>query len=124
MDGNSGYPAVRMPELLVRSPVTDLGKSETLKAGDHFSRLESRNGRHKRLGDEDRLGTYKFAVELWVPIFEQHLNDLMQVRLKFFGRSPLTMSPGKTWDIADVDPGLRVTLHNGGKGAHFHSSRF
>jgi hypothetical protein len=31
-----------VPKLFVRAALADLGESETLKAGDHFARLEGR----------------------------------------------------------------------------------
>jgi hypothetical protein len=40
MERDGGSPTICMPELLVRSPLPDLGKAQTLKKGDHLTRLE------------------------------------------------------------------------------------
>ena len=48
MEGNGGDAAVRMTELLVRTPLADFGEAQSLEQRDAFTRLEDRRFRHSQ----------------------------------------------------------------------------
>jgi len=62
VDGDGSNPAVWVPELLVGATLPNFLKTESLKQGDDFARLEDRW--FDQLSDRDGLNAYELGLKL------------------------------------------------------------
>jgi hypothetical protein len=113
---NCSDATIGVAELFVRTALANLSEAQPLQPCHDLTRLEDRwlgqESRHDSL-DADELG-----FKLRFAIFEQEGDDLFQVSVEFVERLGLAVSAGKTRDIADVQAGIGITLHDGGISLH------
>ena len=95
---NRGTPSVRVSELLVRAPVSNLSEAERNQNPDNVTRPQDREARHLRC---DRLNPYELGFELWVAVLEEHGNNFFKVLGEFLASGALGMRPGKARNVTD-----------------------
>ena len=57
-----------------------------------------------------RPGCRRTQLDTRLSVLEKHLDDFLQVRLKFVERCPLGMRSGPTWDRTHVQTGFAIAL--------------
>jgi hypothetical protein len=61
------------------------------------------------------LGADEFGFKPRLAILKEHGNHLAKVCMEFIKRLRLRMGSGKTRDVANEQPGVRVAFDNGGE---------
>jgi hypothetical protein len=60
----------------------------------------------------DGLHADEFGFKLGFAIFEEEKNDLLQIAIELVERFGLTVGTGKARNVTDVQPGIRIALHD------------
>ena len=81
-------------------------------------RRTSGRGSSARGADHNGLGTCVLARKLGRPFIEKQGDDFREISVKFLEGLALTVGTGISRDIANVEPRIRATLHDRGKGVH------
>ncbi len=100
--------------------MADLDEPESLKAGDHFARLEDGDGPHGvgGLRHEDSLRSNELRLERRVPVLQEHRDYLAEVGMQLVEAVPLSVCPRKPGNVPDEDTRLWIALNYGGVSAH------
>ena len=72
--------SIRMPELLMRTSLTNLDESESRKDCSDFAGFKNGELTH-RSGDSDLLNTDKLGFQLRLAILQQHCDDFLEIAL-------------------------------------------
>ena len=70
-----------MSILHVRTTLPDQDKTQGIQDATHLAGLEDRRPRHELRGDGDTLRADELRVQIWLPVLQQHLDDLAEVAL-------------------------------------------
>ena len=116
MNRNRGDAAARMAKLFVGTSLTNLSEPESLKTCSHLTRLE--NGRLGHDSSDNGLNAYEFGLQIWLPVLEEEGNDFLEIPIELVQRGALAVSSRESRDVADIEPRIRVALHDGGVGLH------
>ena len=65
--------------------------------------------------ERERLRSDEEPFQLWVPLFEEELQDLSEVQLQLIERLALGMGAGESRYVTDVEASGRILLDNCGK---------
>ncbi len=109
--------AIGMAKLLVRAPLTNLGKPESHQDRNHLARLENRDVRHG-LGHANGMSPDKLSLEPRITILEQHGDNLAEVLVELIQRGGLRMSSRPARHVADEEPRGGITLDHSGERTH------
>jgi DNA-binding transcriptional LysR family regulator len=110
-------PPVRMAELLVRSALANLCKSEADQDREHLARVEDRDVRHA-LRHANGVGSDELGLKARITVLKQHAYDLAEVLVQFIQRGCLGVSAGPSWHVADEQAGGGITLDHGSERTH------
>lgn len=88
MKGNRRAATRLIAKLLVRTALSDFGKTEFEKNGDYFPGLENRNIAHD-LCNCDVLNPHELRLQDRLPVFQQHGDDFLKIMIKFIQRFTL-----------------------------------
>ena len=119
VERDSGATAIRMPELLMRTALTNFLKPQPLQNRNDFAGLEDGDTGHSR--NFDGLHSDELRFESRGAVLAQHLDDFLQIRVEFIERRGLRMRARKAGNIANIKSGIRATLDHCGIGFHIGS---
>ena len=115
MHGHRGAPSVGVGKLLVRPPLSNLGKAQPQQSPNHLSWLEDRQARQLR---GDRLDPYELGFEFGLPVFQKHGDDLSEIPGKLIQAAGLRVGTGKPGNVAHEQTCLEILLDYGGELPH------
>jgi hypothetical protein len=67
----------------------------------------------------NRLPADKLRLQFRVAIFQEHLDDLLEISVQLIQRLGLTVGPGEAGDIAHIETGVRALLNQCPVRLHF-----
>ncbi len=115
---NGGAASVGMPILHVRATLPSQDKTQGIQYATHLPGLQDRRPRHVLRGDRNTLRADELRVQIRLPVFQQHLDDLAEVALQLIERLALRVGAGKAGNVTDIQTCVRTTLDHGGKCSH------
>ena len=78
---NGGAASIGMPVLHVRATLPGQDKTQGIEDATHLTGLEDRRPRHGLCGNDDTLRADELRVQIWLPVLQQHLDDLTEIAL-------------------------------------------
>ena len=78
---NGGAASIGMPILHVRTTLPGQDKTQGIQDATHLTGFEDKRPWHELRGDGDTLRADELSVQIWLPVLQKHLDDLVEVAL-------------------------------------------
>ena len=109
--------AIGMPVLPMGAALPDKLEAVALQQTLDLPWLQDRDGTHD-LRDLDSVRADELSLETGFPVLEQERHNLAEVVEQLVNRRALGVRARPAGDVADQQPGVRVTFDDSSKGAH------